>query len=107
MRACSYCTPGTILEIPSFSRTVLATAVIPRPVTSDRTASDDQHSPPISEPSPSTFTTSSSYVGACAGRQQPTHWYGSGGLSLCQWCLATTRESWGPAVRFTSTRAQS
>ncbi|MDQ1041609.1 hypothetical protein QFZ75_008111 [Streptomyces sp. V3I8] len=62
--------------------------------------------PPISEPDPS-FTTSSSYVGACAGCQRPIHRYGSGGLPLCQWCLATARENWGPAVRFTSARAQS
>ncbi|WP_404200134.1 hypothetical protein [Streptomyces tauricus] len=41
--------------------------------------------PPISEPDPSTFTASSSYVGPCSGCQRSTHKYGSGGLPLCQW----------------------
>ncbi|MFJ2263508.1 hypothetical protein ACIOKD_35295 [Streptomyces sp. NPDC087844] len=62
--------------------------------------------PPISEPDPSTFTASSSYVGPCSGCQRPTHKYGSGGLPLCQWCLSPVQEGWGPAVRFTSTRTQ-
>ncbi|MDQ1040118.1 hypothetical protein QFZ75_006534 [Streptomyces sp. V3I8] len=60
----------------------------------------------VSEPDPSTFTASSSYIGPCSGRRRPTHKYGSGGLPLCQWCLATARDSWGPAVRFTDTRRQ-
>ncbi|WSL72084.1 hypothetical protein OIE75_33360 [Streptomyces sp. NBC_01723] len=63
--------------------------------------------PPISEPDPSTFTTSSSYVEACAGCQRPTHRYGSGGLPLCQWYLAPEQKHWGPAVRFTNTRPHS
>ncbi|PSM42386.1 hypothetical protein C6Y14_14215 [Streptomyces dioscori] len=62
--------------------------------------------PPISEPDPSTFTISSSYVGPCSGCQRPTHKYGSGGLPLCRWCLSPVRENWGSAVHFTSTRAQ-
>ncbi|MFF3489654.1 hypothetical protein ACFYXC_41560 [Streptomyces sp. NPDC002701] len=62
--------------------------------------------PPISEPDPSTFTTSSSYVGPCSGCQRPTLKYGPGGLPLCQWCLAAARENWGPAVRFIDTRRQ-
>ena len=61
--------------------------------------------PPISEPDPSASSTSSSYVGPCSGCQRLTHKYGSGGLPLCQWCLAPVQDSWGPAVRFISTRA--
>ncbi|WP_221354621.1 hypothetical protein [Streptomyces beigongshangae] len=60
--------------------------------------------PPISEPDPSTHSCSSSYAGPCSGCQRTTHKYGSGGLPLCQWCLASARQNWGPAVRFTSTR---
>ncbi|MFF3488705.1 hypothetical protein ACFYXC_36360 [Streptomyces sp. NPDC002701] len=60
--------------------------------------------PPISEPDPSTFTTSSSYTGPCSGCQRPTLKYGSGGLPLCQWCLEAARENWGTGVRFTNTR---
>ncbi|MDQ1041154.1 hypothetical protein QFZ75_007570 [Streptomyces sp. V3I8] len=44
---------------------------------------------------------------ACSGCRRPTHKYGSGGLPLCQWCLASARENWGPAVRFNNTRPQS
>ncbi len=62
--------------------------------------------PPISEPDPSTQFCSSAYVGPCSGCQRSTHKYGSGGLTLCQWCLETVRANWGSAVRFTSTSAR-
>ncbi|MFJ3229228.1 hypothetical protein ACIPJS_38590 [Streptomyces sp. NPDC086783] len=60
--------------------------------------------PPATEPDPSTFSCSSSLVGPCASCQRTTHKYGSGGLPLCQWCMASAQEKWGPAVGFTSTR---
>ncbi|MFD0306385.1 hypothetical protein [Streptomyces sp. NPDC127119] len=43
--------------------------------------------PPMSEPDPSTFTASSSYVAPCSGGQRPTDTYGSGGVPLRQWLL--------------------
>ncbi|MFF3488290.1 hypothetical protein ACFYXC_34195 [Streptomyces sp. NPDC002701] len=61
--------------------------------------------PPISEPAPSTITTSSSYTGPCSGCQRPTSKYGPGGLPLCQWRLAAARENWESTVHFHNTRA--
>ncbi|MEU9405495.1 hypothetical protein AB0E08_07310 [Streptomyces sp. NPDC048281] len=60
--------------------------------------------PPISEPDPSALICPGDRVGLCAGCQRRTHRYGSGGSSLCQWCMDPVQERWGPGVRFVSTR---
>ncbi|WP_395575778.1 hypothetical protein [Streptomyces sp. BK79] len=62
--------------------------------------------PPVSEPEPSALACPGDKVGPCAGCQRNTHKYGTGGLPLCQWCLAPAMQRWGPAVRFVSTRVQ-
>ncbi|ALV31389.1 hypothetical protein [Streptomyces sp. CdTB01] len=60
--------------------------------------------PPVSEPDPSALTCPGDKVGPCAACQRKTHKYGSGGSPLCQWCMASAQEKWGPGVRYTSTR---
>lgn len=61
--------------------------------------------PPVTEPDPSALTCAGDLVGTCAICRRRTHRYGRGGSPLCQWCMAPVRAAWGPAVRFTDTRA--
>ncbi|MFF2847620.1 hypothetical protein ACFVT5_15055 [Streptomyces sp. NPDC058001] len=61
--------------------------------------------PPVSEPDPSALTCPGDRVGLCAGCQPKTYRYGTGGCPLCQWCMASAQEKWGPAVRYLSTRS--
>lgn len=60
--------------------------------------------PSISEPDPSALVCPGDKIGPCSACQRKTHKYGSGGLPLCHWCMESVRASWGPTVRFVSTR---
>ncbi|MGY6026853.1 hypothetical protein [Streptomyces spinosirectus] len=60
--------------------------------------------PPNTEPDPSALVCPGDKIGPCAICQRKTHKYGTGGIPLCQWCLAPVQELWGPMVRFVSTR---
>lgn len=59
--------------------------------------------PPVTEPDPSAQR-APGLAGPCAGCQRQTHRYGHGGLPLCQWCMASALEKYGPGVRFVNTR---
>jgi hypothetical protein len=57
--------------------------------------------PPITEPDPSALVCPGDKVAIC---QRKTHKYGSGGVPLCQWCMAPVQQQWGTNVRVISTR---